>query len=51
VYFIFILITNKSIALYGVETWTLWKVDEKYLGSFEVWCWRRMEEISWTNCV
>jgi hypothetical protein len=31
-----------SIALYGPETWTLRKVDPKYLESFEMWCWRRM---------
>jgi hypothetical protein len=35
-----------SIALYGAETWTLWKVDQKYLESFEIWCRRRMEKIS-----
>jgi hypothetical protein len=35
-----------SIALYGAETWTLWKVDQKYQGSFKMWCWRRMEKIS-----
>jgi hypothetical protein len=39
-----------SVALYGVETWTLRKVDQKYLESFEMWCWRRME-ISWTDRV
>jgi hypothetical protein len=39
-----------SIALYGAETWTLRKVDQKYLESFETWCWRRME-ISWTDRV
>jgi hypothetical protein len=38
-----------SIALYGAETWTLRTVDQKYLGSFEMWCWRRMEKISWTD--
>jgi hypothetical protein len=38
------------IALYGAETWTLRKVDQKYLESFDMWCWRRME-ISWTDCV
>jgi hypothetical protein len=27
-----------NIALYGAETWTLQKVDEKYLESFEMWC-------------
>jgi hypothetical protein len=29
------------ISLYGAETWTLRKVDQKYLESFEMWCWRR----------
>jgi hypothetical protein len=38
-----------SIALYGAETWTLRKVNQKYLGSCEMWCWRRMEKISWTD--
>ena len=40
-----------SIALYGAEIWTLRAVDQKHLGSLEVWCWRRMEEISWTDHV
>jgi hypothetical protein len=34
-----------SIALYGAETWTLRKIDQKYLESFEMWCWRRMEKL------
>jgi hypothetical protein len=25
------------------------KTDQEYLGSFEVWYWRRMEKISWTD--
>ena len=29
----------------GAETWTL----QKYLESFEMWWWRRMEKISWTD--
>jgi replicative superfamily II helicase len=41
---------TRSIALYGAETWTLRKVDQKYLESFEMWCWRRME-ISWIDRV
>jgi hypothetical protein len=40
-----------AIALYGAETWTLSKVDQKYVKSFEMWCWRRMEKISWTDSV
>ena len=34
-----------SITLYGSETWTLRKLERKYLESFETWCWRRMEKI------
>jgi hypothetical protein len=26
-------------------------VDQKHLESFEMWCWRRMETISWTDHV
>jgi hypothetical protein len=26
-------------------------VDQEYLESFEMWCWRRMEKISWTDRV
>jgi hypothetical protein len=48
---IIIFIRIWSIALYGVEKWTLRKVEQKYLESFERWCWRRMEKISWTDRV
>jgi len=34
--------------LCGAETWTVRKVNNKCLGSFEMCCWRRME-ISWTD--
>jgi len=40
-----------SMALYGAETWTLRVADQKYLESFEMWYWRRMEKISWTDHV
>ena len=36
-----------SIALYGAATCTLRAVDQKHLESFEMWCWRWMEKISW----
>jgi hypothetical protein len=35
-----------SIALSGGETWTLRKENQKYLESFEMWYWRRMEKVS-----
>jgi len=37
--------------LYGAETWTLRAVDQKYLESFEMWRWRRMEKICCTDHV
>jgi len=40
-----------SIALYGAETWTLRATDQKHLESFEMWYWKRMEKISWTDHV
>jgi hypothetical protein len=38
-----------SIALYCSETWTIRKLEQKYLESFEMWCWRRMEKINWSE--
>ena len=40
-----------SMALYGAETWTLRAEDKKYLESFEMWGWRKMEKMSWTDHV
>jgi hypothetical protein len=37
--------------LCGVETWTLRQVDQKYPVSFEMWRWRRIEKIRWTDRV
>jgi hypothetical protein len=36
---------------YGAETLALRKVDQKYLESFEMWCWRRAEKITCTDRV
>ena len=40
-----------SIALYGVENWTLRAVHQSHLESFKMWYWRRMKKISWTDHV
>jgi len=40
-----------SITLYGAEAWALRKVDQKYLRGSRMWCWRRMEKMSWTDRV
>ena len=40
-----------SISLHGSEIWTLRKLERKYLEKFEIWCWRRMEKIKWSEKV
>ena len=40
-----------NIAVFGDETLILRKVDQKYFETFELWCWRRMEKISWHDRV
>ena len=40
----------RCTALYGAETWTLRKAEQKYLESFEILCCKRMD-ISCTNHV
>ena len=39
------------VALYGCEAWTTKKTDRKKMEAFELWCWRRMLRISWTERV
>jgi hypothetical protein len=29
----------------------IYQIDQKYVESFEMWCWRRMEKIMWTDRV
>jgi hypothetical protein len=40
-----------SVAVCGAGTGTVRAVDRKQLESFGMWCWRRMEKISWTDRV
>jgi hypothetical protein len=40
-----------SLALCGAGSWTLRKVNQKYLEMFEMWCWGMIEKICWTDLV
>ena len=40
-----------SIALYGAETWTVGRDEMRRMEALEMWCWRRMEKVSWTQRV
>ncbi|KAJ4447325.1 hypothetical protein ANN_09329 [Periplaneta americana] len=38
-----------SVALYGSETWTLRRSEEKRLKTFPIWMWRKMERVQWVD--
>ena len=38
-----------NVTLYGAKTWTMRKEDVKRMEAFEMWIWRRMERICWTE--
>ena len=31
------------VVMYGCESWTLKKAERQRIGTFELWCWRRLE--------
>lgn len=37
------------VTMYGCESWTLKQADRRKIDSFELWCWRRLLNISWTE--
>ena len=34
-----------SVVLYGADTWTLRRNEQKQLEAFEMWVWKRMERV------
>jgi hypothetical protein len=38
-----------SVLLYGAETWTITKAELDKIKAFEMWCYRRILRISWTD--
>ncbi|KAJ4433583.1 hypothetical protein ANN_15893 [Periplaneta americana] len=39
----------EHVALYGADTWTLRRSKEKQREEFEMWIWKRMERVKWTD--
>src|SRR6218665_281412 len=37
------------VILYGCKTWTKTKEMEKKIDAFEMWIWRKMQRVSWTD--
>ena len=38
-----------SVTTYGAETWVMRKQERKKVDAFEMWCWRRLLRVSWTE--
>jgi len=36
------------VAMYGYESWTI-KKAERQIDAFELWCWRRLLRVPWTQ--
>ena len=37
------------VVLYGCESWTLKKAEHQRINAFELWCWRRLLRVPWTE--
>ena len=38
-----------SVVIYGCESWTIKKAEHWRINAFELWCWRRLLRIPWTE--
>jgi len=36
------------VVMYGCESWTIKKAEQRRIDAFELWCWRRILRVSWT---
>ena len=37
------------VVMYGCESWTIKKAEHQRTDAFELWCWRRLLRVSWTE--
>ena len=37
------------VAMYGYESWTVKKAECRRINAFELWCWRRLLRVPWTE--
>ena len=36
------------VVMYGCESWTIKKAENRRIDAFELWCWRRLLRVPWT---
>ena len=37
------------VVMYGCEIWTIKKAEHRGIDAFELWCWRRLLRVPWTE--
>ena len=37
------------VVMYGCESWTMKKAERRRIDAFELWCWRRLFGVPWTQ--
>ena len=37
------------VLMYGCENWTIKKAEHQRIDAFELWCWRRLLRVPWTE--
>ena len=37
------------VVMHGCESWTVKKAEPQRIGAFELWCWRRLLKVPWTE--
>ena len=37
-----------AVVMYGCESWTTKKAECQRIDAFELWCWKRLLEVTWT---
>ena len=37
------------VVMYGWESWTVKKAERRRIDTFELWCWRRLLRVPWTE--
>ena len=37
------------VVMYGCESWTIKKAEGRRMDAFELWCWRRLLRVPWTE--
>ena len=37
------------VVMYGCEYWTVKETEQRRIGAFELWCWRRRLTVPWTT--